>query len=221
MALYSIKTNSEDAYVVNSNTNLGCSIFVKSNITKLPEKKDQSTFPLFFINEGLEIQSRGPKNIIRTCCEFAIENRNKVNVYLGSYSEIASTIFFIYKNKVNIKYIFNEPTSNTPLIETLAYSADDKEFVAYAKRIGLNFSSRTARRIMNKQIKPSTSLLQQIINNNIKKRNFNANISNTNQLDKPMSANDIKQLITIKNKKTIKLNKEDKSFLTKPLKDNF
>ena len=34
---------------------------------------------------------RGPHNIVRTCCEFALEERGACEVYLGSPAEIAAT----------------------------------------------------------------------------------------------------------------------------------
>ena len=36
---------------------------------------------------------RGPKNILRTACEFAIECRHDCTVYLGSLTDIAATLY--------------------------------------------------------------------------------------------------------------------------------
>ena len=73
MALYSIAVNAETARVVASDAGKGAALFVETNLDKLGEKTDQSSFPVFERTESGSIAVRGPKNILRTACEFAGE----------------------------------------------------------------------------------------------------------------------------------------------------
>ena len=74
MALYSISDNAESAEIVASDAGLGSAFVVETNLEQLPEKTDQSSFPTFELNEAGTVSVRGPKNILRTACEFAIES---------------------------------------------------------------------------------------------------------------------------------------------------
>lgn len=162
MALYSISVNAEEAFVVNSNNDIGCSISVKTDTNKLIEKTDQSSFPNFHVNEEQELVVRGPKNILRTACEFAVESRKTCNVYIGSPVEIASTLYHISLDESSVKSVFNDPDKNTKIIDLLGFSSDVHDFKKYAAEIGISLSKRTARRIMDGDIKPQASLLERI-----------------------------------------------------------
>ena len=48
---------------------------------------------MFERTESGSIAVRGPKNILRTACEFAIECRHDCTVYLGSLTDIAATLY--------------------------------------------------------------------------------------------------------------------------------
>lgn len=172
MALYSIKENAEDAHVVNSNNKLGCAIAVKCDTKKLGEKRDQSSFPEFYVNENSELVVRGPKNILRTACEFAVESRDSVNVYIGSPVEIAATLYNQKSDNLNVKAVFNEPDNKTKLVNLLSYSSDVHDFKNYARELGIFLSKRTARRIMDGDIKPQSSLLERIANKGIDGKNL-------------------------------------------------
>ena len=93
MALYSIQMNAESASVVYSAPKLGTSISVTTDTTKLPERTDQSTFPLFECPEPGRVNIRGPRNILRTICEFAIEHRSECSVFVGSPAEICAALY--------------------------------------------------------------------------------------------------------------------------------
>ena len=81
MALFSVIENAEDARVMDSVEGGGTSIRVLTDATKLAEKADQSTWPSMGTDDdGLQAIARGPHNIIRTCCEFALEERGRVEV---------------------------------------------------------------------------------------------------------------------------------------------
>ena len=76
MALYSVKENALSAEVVSSGIGKGSSIRVTTSASALSERADQSTWPSTTVDDnGQLICERGPHNIIRTCCEFAIEER--------------------------------------------------------------------------------------------------------------------------------------------------
>ena len=92
MALYSIEVNTDSSEVVCSEVGYGCAIKVVSDTSKLDEKADQSTFPRFELVDSKHMM-RGPKNLIRTAVEFALEHRSDVNVFMGSPAEILSTIY--------------------------------------------------------------------------------------------------------------------------------
>ena len=92
MALYSIKANAEKAYVACSRPKHGSSIVIETDLSKLGEKTDQSTFPSFEVRDGVHVM-RGPRNLLRTCAEFALEHRRDCEVYCGSFTEIAATMY--------------------------------------------------------------------------------------------------------------------------------
>ena len=93
MALYSIAVNAESATISASDSGLGSAFVIQTDLNKLPEKTDQSSFPTFELNEAGTVAVRGPKNILRTACEFAIESRAAVNVFIGSSTDIAATLY--------------------------------------------------------------------------------------------------------------------------------
>lgn len=217
MALYSISVNSDEAYVANSDTGRGCAIQVKCDTKKLNEKRDQSSFPEFFVNEESELVIRGPKNILRTCCEFAVESRGNCNVYVGSPVEIASTLYNLSKKDAGLNQIFKEPTEQTRLVDLLGFSSDVHDFKIYAKNISIALSKRTARRIMDGDIKPQMSILERISAKGIQ--------SKTDGLDKNapvFDIFDIKKIHRAKPKKNIiKLEASDKEALVKAVRTSF
>lgn len=223
MALFSIAENCDQAFVVNSDTGVGSSIFVKSDTDKLGEKKDQSTFPHFYVNEQSELLVRGPKNILRTCCEFAIENRDVVNVYYGSPVEIAATLYHLYLKEIEVKAIFETPSSDTQIVKHLSYSADVHDFKQYAKSIGIFLSKRTARRIMDKEIPAQPALLKKISDSGISTKSNSSYPKNTK--DKSTKAFDIFDIKKIyradSGKKKIKISQEDKELLSDAAREQF
>lgn len=209
MALYSISENAEEAFVVNSDSGKGCSIQVKCDTAKLSEKRDQSTFPDFFVNEESELVVRGPKNILRACCEFAVESRGSANVYIGSPVEIAATLYNISLGDKDLKKVFKEPDNQTRLVDLIGFSCDVHDFKNYARELGIYLSKRTARRIMDGDIKPQISVLERISEKGIQ--------SNAKGLDKNapvFDIFDIKKIYRAQPKKNIiKLDAEDKESL--------
>ena len=153
MALYSISVNADDAEIMRSEVGLGCAIKVDVNTEKLSEKSDQSSFPTFTLADGGTVLVRGPRNILRTSCEFAIESRSTCSVYVGSPVEVAATLFYYGSATLSaIDKAFCRDVSQLPLSKMLATAGEPEELRALAQSMGLEMSERTARRIMNGEI---------------------------------------------------------------------
>ena len=163
MALFSIAQNAISAEVADSENQRGCSLAVVTDTTKLPEKADQSSFPRFIMGDEGGVNVRGPKNILRTACEFAIEARDECSVFVGSPAEIASTLYaFGMSTLSSIDRAFCKDRGSLPVAKRLATASDSDDFSLLASQIGIDVSSRTARRIMDGQIEDVPSLLELI-----------------------------------------------------------
>ncbi len=163
MALYSISVNSKEAAIITSAPAMGTSIGVTTELSKLPEKTDQSTFPVFEEQESGAFAMRGPKNIIRTAAEFSLEERNLCTLYCGSMVEIAATLYhYALATTSAALRAFTEDSSTVPLIKRLALAATPEDLANEAHKLGLELSDRSARRILNKEIKPLDPLLERL-----------------------------------------------------------
>lgn len=165
MALFSIATNSEKACVEFSGKDRGCSIHVDTDTTKLGEKRDQSTFPHFEIIDEVHAM-RGPKNILRTACEFAIEHGAELSVYCGSYTEIAATIWAsaIKEVPASMRAFSNGEVrpDSISIPHSFAMCFDPDAFAGLTELIGIPISARSARRIYDGEITPLTELTKRI-----------------------------------------------------------
>lgn len=163
MALFSIAENAESAFVVTSESGLGCAMKVETNLERLPEKTDQSGFPRFELDSNGTVNVRGPRNILRTACEFAIESRDSCSVLVGSPAEIAASIYAYGKSTLSaIDRAFCKDISQLPLVKRLATASDPVDFANVAASLGLELSARTARRIMDGQVEDVEPLLEMI-----------------------------------------------------------
>lgn len=163
MALYSISVNTQIAKVVASGSGLGSAFVIESNISSLPEKTDQSTFPTFELAGEGNVVVRGPKNILRTTCEFAIESHNTCNVYIGSMVDVASTLYeYGFKHAAKSPVNTREAEGELPLCMRLAKTRTPEAFAKVAHSLGLEMSSRSARRIMDGEITPLCALVDKI-----------------------------------------------------------
>ena len=161
MALFSVKENVIRAEIMSSGEGLGTSIMVVSDAENLKERADQSTWPQIGTDEdGIETCVRGPHNIIRTCCDFALEERGICEVYLGSPAEIVATARKRASRSLSAaQELFVESLDSLPVCERLALAADARELTEVAEHLGLSISERTAHRIMAGEIKPLPSVL--------------------------------------------------------------
>lgn len=164
MALYSIKENCESAQVVASAPGFGSVIQIVVDTTKISERVDQSTWPTCGLNEdGLKTTVKGPHNIIRTCCDFALEVKGSCEVMLGSAAEIAATARRRISQTLDIAdLLFVEGFENVPILERFRAAADATELSEVCKSLGLSMSDRTAHRIIAEQIKPLRSVYAQV-----------------------------------------------------------
>ena len=164
MALYSISVNSEVAKVADSAPDRGCSIVVNTDVRALPEKTDQSSFPTFTLSEDGTVAVRGPKNILRTTCEFAIESRSNCSVYVGSPAEVAATLYAYGMSTLSaVDRLFCHDVSEIPLAKRLATAGDPATFAELAGSMGLELSERTARRIMDGDITELYPVLDRVV----------------------------------------------------------
>ncbi len=163
MALFSIKENAQSAYVKASKKDMGTSIIITTNTTSLKEKTDQSTFPRFILEEGSNINIRGPKNILRVTCEFAVYARKNCSIYLGSPAEIVASLYeHGTRNLSAFERSFCKNIFSLPLVMRPSTASDPADLVEIASSLGLDISERTARRIINKELGGCMNLLDTI-----------------------------------------------------------
>ncbi len=164
MALFSIRENAVSAEVLSSGPGRGAAIRVVTDANALPERADQSTWPVVGEDEdGLRSCARGPHNIVRTCCEFALEERGRCEVYLGSPAEIAATARARASLSVDASdLLFMEGLTELPVPERLRAAADASELLEVARSLGLEMSERTAHRIVSGQVRPLRSVLSRL-----------------------------------------------------------
>ncbi len=161
MALYSVRENVLEATVVDTAPDKGSSIRVVTDTSVLPEKSDQSLWPHIGRDEDDKpVIERGPHNIVRTCCEFALEEKNRCEVYLGSAADIVATARSRVRPSVHgSELVFLERLEELPILERFAVASDARELCELARAEGLEISERTAHRILAGQIRPQRSVL--------------------------------------------------------------
>ncbi|NTU88991.1 MAG: ATP-binding protein [Actinobacteria bacterium] len=164
MALYSIKENSRIARVTTSKEGLGSALYINVDVETLPEKTDQSTYPVLMRNEdGTQRIGRGPHNIIRHVLEFALECRD-VDVYLGSPTEVVGTLCHLGHLSLNEQdLLFCDDLDELPVYLRPSACGDATELVEMCERLGLMISERTAHRILAGEINPLRPPLNKLV----------------------------------------------------------
>ncbi|WP_305296499.1 ATP-binding protein [Parvibacter caecicola] len=162
MALYSIAVNSQLAEITVSQPQMGTSLRVVTDTAVLGEKVDQSAFPVFEKQESGAYSMRGPKNLLRTAAEFALEHRGQVEVYLGSPAEVCATLYAYGLAAASPSERAFGRSEERPYVERLGFCADSGDFARVASQIGLEVSERTARRVMDGEVPPLPSLLTRL-----------------------------------------------------------
>ena len=163
MALYSVSVNAEEARVAASDRGKGTSILVQTDLDRLGEKADQSSFPVFELAEGGTVLVHGPRNILRTSCEFAIEERESCRVFVGSATDVAATLYASGLSSLSASVrAFCRDSSELPVTKRLSLAADPAMLAEEAAKLGLDISERSARRIMDGEISPLRPLLSRV-----------------------------------------------------------
>lgn len=164
MALFSIRENAVSAQVLSSAPDRGTAIRVVTDASVLPERSDQSSWPTLGVSEeGCEACVRGPHNIVRTCCEFALEERGVCEVYLGSPAEVVATARARARCTVDGAGLLSLGSlEELPVIERLRAAADARELCEQSRLLGLEMSERTAHRIVSGQVAPVRSVLSRL-----------------------------------------------------------
>ena len=164
MALYSIRQNSREALVVSSGDELGSAFSVKVDLTRLSEKKDQSTFPKLVVDEdGSVAVGRGPHNIVRCIVEFALEHDGDVNVYMGTPTTIAALLVRDGRKALDEEQLlFIDDLNELPVCLRPAAAADASELMRACAGIGLEIGERTAHRILAGSIEPAQAPLERV-----------------------------------------------------------
>ena len=165
MALFSIRQNSERAEVVTSGPGKGSAFRVVVNTDQLNERADQSTWPVAEKDEsGTLACSKGPHNIIRAVCEFACEELHGCEVYLGTPTEIAATLFARSSHDIDAgRLLFINDGNELAVTERLAAAADAADFISIAASLGIEISERTAHRILAGAIQPLRSVASRLL----------------------------------------------------------
>lgn len=160
MALFSIRSNAVEARVALSGLHKGTSVTVTSDAQVLPERADQSTWPTVERDEtGVARVARGPHNIVRRVAEFAVEHPG-IDVFFGSPAEILATLFMLARFELDeADLLFAEDFERLALWQRPGACSSAAELTAFADRVGLSVSERTAHRILAGDISPVRSVL--------------------------------------------------------------
>ena len=162
MALYSIAVNAETARIAASDAGLGSSFVVETDLARVGEKADQSSFPVFERTDAGTVAVRGPKNILRTVCEFALECRRDCTVYLGSVTDVVATLYAFGLSSLTAASRAFGHADELPVCKRLALAADPAELAGIAGSLGLALSERSARRVLDGEIAPLSPLLDRV-----------------------------------------------------------
>jgi len=154
MALFSVKSAADKAWVVSSFPGKGSVFKIEANTAILGERKDQSTFPTIRWRQGEPQILRGPHNIVRILVEFNIDHP-QMEIYLGSPAEILSTMLTLNKSHPNGNFSDVLEQTDLKLWRCIGCVSQAKILPEMAKKyFELEISERNAHRIMNREIKP-------------------------------------------------------------------
>lgn len=158
MALFSIKQAADVIRLVSSQENRGTIIQTRIDTAKLPEKKDQSSFPKLEIDEeGTTYIAGGPHNVPRVLSEFALGSSG-LQVFMGSNAEILATL---YHHSLELKkaWAAGEQGVSRPLWFDLGNIKEGRMLHAFCSdEMGVNISERNAFRILEFEINPLMSI---------------------------------------------------------------
>jgi anti-sigma regulatory factor (Ser/Thr protein kinase) len=160
MALFSIKQVTDDICLVHAEENRGTIIHARIDTTKLPEKKDQSTFPRLENGECGEVSIvGGPRNVPRVLTEFVLGS-GEIGVYLGSNAEILATLYH-HSMEMRRSWATGGDEHERPLWFELGRIKEGRILHDFCSRqLGLTVSERNAFRILELEIHPLMSIAE-------------------------------------------------------------
>lgn len=200
MALYSVKSAVDKAEVATSLPGRGSAFKIETDLRHLSERKDQSTFPLIRVKQGLAQVIKGPHNVPRLLVEFNLDYP-EIETYLGSPTEILATMYNLSR-PVTESQDFEEATEDPhlKLWQWVATVSEAKTLSQVAEEYyGLEISERNAHRVLSKEIKPLFPLMETAASSvsEQKKKKTEIELSRTINLIKSMQEKDIRQLAQI------------------------
>lgn len=165
MALYSIRSNADDARVCASAPHMGSSLAIRVDLDALGERTDQSSLPVIGRDEeGNLAVTSGPHNVNRTLVEFSLDVAGAVDVFIGSPAEIAATLVEHGRTRLtDAQLLFCDDIEKLPVTLRPAAAGDAAELARTCGHLGLEMSERTAHRILSGQIEPLGPLLDQLV----------------------------------------------------------
>lgn len=168
MALFSIKTRAQEAYLASSAPGRGTAVVARFDTHQVTERSDQSSWPVLSPQEHEEkIHAlTGPHNLIRSTVELALEQHDyegAYKLYIGSPLEIVATML----HKASKLYSMRERMDVSqmifaPLPHRMVYAADANELCDISAQLGLHISLRSAQRVLAGEIRPLYDVLTQL-----------------------------------------------------------
>lgn len=169
MALFSIKLNIEEILLSFSQINAGSAFFLKIDLNKIPEKKDQSVFPEIVELEGDLSILGGLNNIPKNLVEFKLQNE-PIELYYGTPSQIILTMRSNAKKK-NIfdslpKYDsfneFRDYIKKNNMVKLTYFPCFTNNYNVLSRIctdfFNMNISDRTIQRIIYEEMEPLKSI---------------------------------------------------------------
>lgn len=159
MALFSIRSNAQQARIAATGSHKGAAMSVLVDSAKLPERVDQSTWPVVEKDDnGLLHVAKGPHNIVRRTVEFALEHPG-VDVFIGSPSEVLATLVMLARFELDeSELLFCDDLRRLPVWQRPGAAADAGELADTADALGLSISERTAHRVLAGEVSPLRSV---------------------------------------------------------------
>ena len=159
MALYSIRENSLSAEICTSQPEEGTALECTFDCNALAERTDQSSLPELCLSDSGLYLGPGPHNIPRAVAEFALANKDVCTVYYGSPVEIAATVreFSLGHREALYSPLVSAEVSPFDIVRSVKTAAELK---AAANILGLEFSERSARRILSHEISAVSPILE-------------------------------------------------------------
>ena len=163
MALFSIRSNAVEAHISTSDLHKGAAVVITTDTASLSERADQSTWPVMERDDAGSLRIvRGPHNIVRRVCEFAVEHPG-LDVFIGTPTEIVATMFTLAREELDSsELLFVDDLGKLPVWLRCAAAADAGELVDVAEEIGVAISERTAHRVLAGELPSLKSAFSQV-----------------------------------------------------------